>query len=66
MSPTFIKLSVMVGNICLFQKRKSEELTIEEMGLAGASADDTEAEFLRAITEHHIVTGKSAPVGPLT
>ena len=39
-------------------QEKGEELTAEEeMGLAGASADDTESEYMRAITEDGLVTG---------
>jgi len=36
----------------------SEQTIEEEMGLAGAVADDAEAECIRRITETQVVTGK--------
>ena len=35
----------------------------EEMGLAGASADDAEAEYIRKLCEKDIVSGQSQTVG---
>jgi len=37
----------------------SAETAEEEMGLAGAAAEDAEAEYIRKITETEIVTGSS-------
>ncbi len=42
------------------EDNKSTEPTLEEeMGMAGAAADDEEAEFIRGITEDHIVVGNN-------
>lgn len=43
------------------QENQSEVTIEEEMGLAGAAAEDAEAEYIRRITETEVVTGTVAP-----
>lgn len=43
------------------QENQTDVTIEEEMGLAGAAAEDAEAEYIRRITETEVVTGTVAP-----
>lgn len=45
--------------LCLFLKQLTNESAMEEeLGLIGASAEDTEAELIRKICETELLSGK--------
>ena len=49
----------MTSGFLSHQNTSSETTMEEEMGLAGATADDTEAELIRGICEKELLDGKT-------
>ena len=55
---TFPSLPPTSGEYNIYQNSKSESTLEEEMGLGGATADDTEAELIRGICELELLEGE--------